>query len=130
MLYYKYFNSTNTANMTNITIKNQYEFCEDIFAQIIDYAKPLDKCSRKKCNFVATETCEFCDDVCCKKCMVDDTKPAICRKCEMRGAKRCVEDCGKFAIERCHRCSANLCADCAHFGDECDRYFCEECNNS
>lgn len=116
--------------MATSTIKNQYEFCEDIFTQIIDYAKPLDTCSRKKCNFVATETCEFCDDVCCKKCMVDDTKPAICRKCEMRGAKRCVEDCGKFAIERCHRCLANLCADCAHFGDDWDRYFCEECNNS
>ena len=59
--------------------KKQYEFCEDIFKQIIAYANPLATCSRKKCNFVATETCEFCDDVCCRNCMVEVETPLINR---------------------------------------------------
>jgi len=89
-------------------------------------------CSREQINL---KKCVFCENLRCVPCM----KPfdslfeeGICRKCELRGVEKCVEDCGKCAFEKCEECEAKCCADCAYFGEdgEWDCYLCRKCNGT
>lgn len=88
-------------------------------------------CSREQIN---VKKCGFCENLRCVPCMktADSLLKGICRKCELSGVESCVENCGKFVLEKCEECKASCCRDCAYFGEdgEWDCYLCKKCSGT